>query len=144
MIAVAVLLGAATFLLGRGLNERDSRNLLALDATNAQTSVTAIISQFESALSSAGQVAAATHGDRAILANLRNTVPALQIFSALAIIEPGSGGTSQVVDVFGTPPAKLAGSHVTTMASLAASPPKGITILGFTGSGHARELAVAL
>jgi len=59
---VAVALAAGMFSLSRDLNQRDSHRLLTSEATDAKTSVTSLIAQIESTMSSAGSVAAATDG----------------------------------------------------------------------------------
>ena len=77
IVVLAVLLSIGLFSFSRAANQRDGRRLLTLQATEARTSVTAVLGSFESAVSSVGSVAASTDANSVSLSRLAATLPSL-------------------------------------------------------------------
>src|ERR1700758_5040392 len=85
ILVATVTVAVGLFGLSRDLNQRDNLRLLTLQARDARTSVTALLSVIESDLSSAGSVAAATNASPAALDKLETAIPSLGIFTTLTV-----------------------------------------------------------
>ncbi len=144
ILVTAIALSAGTFTLIRELNQRDTSRLLTLEAGQARTTMTSIISVLESAMSSAGSVAAASNGSPAALGSLTRAIPSLTFFTALAVAHlspPGTWSLTQVRGKSGAPPLDLGSPKSRTLARILAA--RGFDLLGFVGQGAHRRLAVA-
>ncbi|MGH9030008.1 MAG: hypothetical protein ACRDV4_10410 [Acidimicrobiales bacterium] len=111
-LSVAILVAALALAVGmfgfsRELNQRASHRLLTSQAADARTSVTSFVSLFESTLSSAGSVAAATDASPAALGKLTSAVPSLGLFTTLTVLHPSPSGPPAVIEVRGNPSAPL-------------------------------------
>ena len=143
VVAVAVALGL--FSLTRELNQSDSRRLLALQASNARTTMTSLMSQFESPLASVGSVAAASDANPAALDELTTAIPSLNQFSTLTVLRSSAFGAMPVVEVRGCPSSplgdlsKVGGQEMTGML---AKP--GANLVGLFGHGRERHLALSV
>jgi len=132
------------FALTRHINERDQDRLLTLQAQNARTTITALVSQIESTMSSVGTVAAATNGSADAVHRLANADPSLDLFSALAILHRSSDGSILVPAQSGKPSTSIphlageSGRELTTVMDHG-----GTDIVGLFGHGQQRRLAVA-
>jgi signal transduction histidine kinase len=132
------------FILSRNVTEHDNQRLAAFQAQNVKTAVTALISQIDSAISSVGSVAAATNGNADAVDRLATADPAVDIFTALAILHRSQDGVVSITSQRGSPSSSVLHlpsdkgtllSHVITHG--------GIDILGFFGHGATRRLALA-
>jgi signal transduction histidine kinase/CheY-like chemotaxis protein len=132
------------FTLARHVNERDQQRLLSSQAKNARTTITALVSQIETTMSSVGSVAAATNGDPGALTRFAETDRLVDIFSALAVLHGSPAGGLTVTAQRGTPSAPLpglvgaAGREVSDVVAHG-----GIDVVGLFGHGTHRRLAVA-
>jgi len=144
IVLVAVAVGAGMFVLSRQLNQRDSHRLLTLQAGDAQSSVTSLMAQLESTISSVGAVAAATNANPAALQQLTKVVSGLDIFETIAVLHQTPSGLSVTV-VRGQPSAPVTDLGPSKSEALAMVVAKGgYRLLGFFGSGAQRRLAVAI
>ena len=103
VVAAALVLGGGMFALTRNVNARDQRRLLTAQAKDARTTITALITQIESTMSSVGSVAAATDGDPAAVNRLATADPSLDVVSALVVLHSAPGGKIAIVAQRGTP-----------------------------------------
>jgi signal transduction histidine kinase len=143
MVAALVLAGGM-FTLSRNVTQRDARRLVVFEADNARTSVTALISQIETGMSSLGAVAAATNGDPEAVNRLTATEPSMDIFSAMAILHRAPSGVVTVTTQRGSPSGPLpglVGAKARVLADVVAH--GGVDIVGFFGQGSKRKLALA-
>jgi len=132
------------FGLTRHINDRDQQRLLTLQAQNARTTITALMSQIESTMSSVGTVAVATGGDPSAVSRLATTDPAVALFSALAVLHRSPGGSVAVASQRGTPSASLTTLIGPSGRVLTAVLDHGGTdIVGLFGHGEQRRLALA-
>jgi len=132
------------FALTRSVNARDQQRLLASQAQDARTTITALMGSIESTMSSVGSVAAATNGDPAAFSRLAAADPSVDIFSALAVLHSSSGGEVAVVSQRGTPSAPLPGLEGSAGQQLKGVVTQGGTdVVGLFGHGAQRRLAVA-
>jgi len=145
ILVVAVAMALGLFSLTRELNQRDSRRLLALQASNARTTMTSLMSQFESPLASVGSVAAASDASPAALDELTTAIPSLNEFSTLTVLRSSAFGVTPVVEVRGGPSSPLGDlSNVgeQEMTGMLAKP--GANLVGFFGHGRERHLALSV
>ena len=147
ILAVAVVgaIGLAT--LTSVLNRRDSHRLLVLQAQDATVSIRSLLSQYQAAMSSIGSVAAATGISTDRLRALSDENPTIQSFSEVAVLKRSAGGEPSVTVVKGNPPmsgstSPSAGIGADALARVAAA--RGMQVLGFTGRGASRQLALAM
>ena len=133
IVVLAVLLSIGLFGFSRAANQRDGRRLLTLQATEARTSVTAVLGSFESAVSSVGSVAASTDANSVSLSRLATALPSLKIFTTLTVLHTTSPGNTSVVSVRGNPsdPLGVFGS-ASGQALARSSPPEGSISSGFS------------
>ncbi|HTT85893.1 MAG TPA: hypothetical protein VMF60_00875 [Acidimicrobiales bacterium] len=131
------------FSLSGNVAQRDDHSLLVSQAGVERTAVTALISQLESTMSSVGSVAAATGGDPAAIDRLAGGDPAVDVFSALAVMHRSPSGALALLSQRGTPSAplpELGGTQGQRLAQVATH--GGVAIVGFFGHGAARHLAM--
>jgi signal transduction histidine kinase len=148
-LSLAILLAAVVAAVGlfgfsRDLNQRDNRRLLTLEARDARTSVTSLISQIEASLSSAGSVAATTNASPAALDNLTTAIPGLDIFTTLTVLHLSASGAPHVVEVRGNPDAPLGDVGGTAHALTQFKSKDGLDLVGFFGHGKQRRLALSV
>jgi signal transduction histidine kinase/CheY-like chemotaxis protein len=144
ILLVSVVVAVGLFAFSRDLNQRDNRSLLTLEAKNARTSVTSLISQIESSLASAGSVAATTNASPAALDNLTTAIPALGIFTTLTVLHLSASGAPNVVEVHGSPDAPLGDLGGTAQALARVKSKNGLDLVGFFGHGKQRRLALSV
>jgi signal transduction histidine kinase len=143
VVALAAALGL--FSLTRALNQSDSRRLLVLQANNARTTMTSLISQFESPLASVGSVAAASDANPAALHELTTAIPSLNLFSTLTVLRPSALGAMTMIEVRGSPSSplgdlsKAGGQAMTGMLAK-----RGANLVGLFGHGRERHLALSV
>ncbi len=143
VLAAALVLGGGMFALTRNVNARDQRRLLTAQAKDARTTITALITQIESTMSSVGSVAAATDGDPAAVNRLATADPSLDVVSALVVLHSVPGGKIAIVAQRGTPSAPLprllgAAGELRDVVDHG-----GTDVVGLFGQGAQRKLAVA-
>ena len=144
VLAVALILGGGMFALISHSNGRDQQRLLQAQAQDAQTTFTALISSLESAMSSAGAVAAVTNGDPAAFNRLTTADSSEDIFSAMAVLHRSSTGPIMVVAHRGTPSVPLSGGAASAAQKLRnVVADGGVDVIGFFGQGAQRRLAIA-
>jgi signal transduction histidine kinase len=144
VLVAAVVLGGGMFALTRHVNDRDQQRLLTLQAQDARTTITALMSQIESTMSSVGSVAAATGGDPNAVTRLASADPSLALFSTLSVLHHAPGGAIAVAAQLGTPSAPVLGLVGSAGQQLTRVMVHGGTdIVGFFGQGQRRRLAVA-
>lgn len=144
ILLVALIVATGMFALSRELNQRDSRRLLTFQATDARTSVTALIAQVEAAMSSVGSVAASTNGSPVALDRLMTAIPSLEAFSTLSVLHLSSSGPPAVIELRGnasSPLGDLGGPNGPGLAKLEA---KGGYQLFVFGHGVQRRLALSV
>jgi signal transduction histidine kinase/CheY-like chemotaxis protein len=145
IVVLAVLLSIGLFSFSRAANQRDGRRLLTLQATEARTSVTAVLGSFESAVSSVGSVAASTDANSVSLSRLAATLPSLKIFTTLTVLHTTSPGDTAVVSVRGNPSDPLGAFGSASGHSLAKiESTHGFDLIGFFGQGTQRRLAFSV
>ncbi len=140
----AVALGAGMFALTRHVNSRDQQRLLTSQAGDARTTISALMGQIESTMSSVGSVAAATGGDPSAVSRLASADPTVGVFSALAVLHHSSAGEILIATQRGTPSAPLSGLSGSSGAVLKGVVSHGGTaVVGLFGQGATRRLAIA-
>lgn len=140
----ALVLAAGMFTLTRHVNSRDQQRLLTSQAQDARTTISALMGQIESTMSSVGSVAAATDGDPSAVNRLANADPTVAVFSALAVLHRSLAGGLVVAAQRGTPSEPLPGlvgasGHV--LNNVVAH--GGTEVVGLFGQGATRRLAIA-
>jgi signal transduction histidine kinase/CheY-like chemotaxis protein len=144
VLAAALVLGGGMFVLTRHINDGDQQRLLTLQAQDARTTITALVGQIESTMSSVGSVAAATGGDPAAVGRLATADPSLALFSALTVLHRTAGGSVAVAAQRGTPSASLPNLLNASGRELDVALGRGGTgIVGLFGHGQQRRLAIA-
>jgi signal transduction histidine kinase len=144
IVVATVALAVGMFTLSNNVTQRDQQRLTVFQADNAKTVVTSLIGQIGSTMSSVGSVAAATDGDPTALGHLAAADPAVNIFSALAILHRTPTGALGVMSERGTPSAplpSLGGSKGRALDAVASQ--GGTQIVGFFGQGARRRVALA-
>jgi signal transduction histidine kinase len=144
ILLVSVVVAVGLFGFSRDVNQRDDRRLLTLEARDARTSVTSLIAQIESSLSSAGSVAATTNASPTALDNLTTAIPALGIFTTLTVVHVSASGAPQVVEVRGNPNTPLRDLGGTAQALAHVESKDGLDLMGFFGHGKQRRLALSV
>ena len=146
VVGSSAALGVGMFTLTRNANDREQARLLAAQAQDARTAITAGIGPIQSSMSSVGSVAAASNGDPAAIARLAAVDPGLRAFSALAVLHRSSSGDLVVTARLGGSPSEplpgLTGASGRELASVVAN--GGTDIVGLFGSGQQRRLAIAI
>ena len=107
VVVAALVLGLGMFSLSNAANHRDEKRLVTLQAQDAKTAFTALISQIESSMSSVGSVAAATNSNATAIERLAAADPSIGIFSVMATLHRSSAGGVVVTSRRGTPSAPL-------------------------------------
>jgi signal transduction histidine kinase len=144
LVAGTLALGAGMFALTRNANSRDQQHLLTAEAQDARTTITALLGQIESTMSSVGSVAAATDGNQAAINRLAAADPSLDLASALVVLHRSPGGTFVVVARRGTPSMALpemtgqAGQRLNDVMAHG-----GADVVALFGQGQQRRLAMA-
>src|SRR5580704_17536137 len=92
VMVCVIAVGAGMFALTRHVNGRDQQRLLTSQAQDARTTISALMGQIESTMSSVGSVATATGGDPNAISHLANADPTVGVFSALAVLHRSSSG----------------------------------------------------
>jgi signal transduction histidine kinase len=144
VLAAALVLGGGMFALTTHVNDRDQQRLLTFQAQDTKTTITALVNQIQSTMSSVGSVAVATGGDPGALGRLAASDPSLILFSALAVLHRSSGDAIVISGQRGTP--SLALEHLTgvPLQKLASVFVNGGTgLVGLFGQGGQRRLALA-
>ncbi|HUC36904.1 MAG TPA: ATP-binding protein [Acidimicrobiales bacterium] len=143
VLAVAVAVGLFAF--SRDLNQRDARRLLSFQASDARTSVTSLLAEIESDLSSVGSVAGATDASPGALDKLVTEIPSLSIFTTLTVVHTPASGGSALIAVRGNPGSPLgalSGASDDVLAKVESS--RGIEVITFLGHGAGRRLALSV
>jgi signal transduction histidine kinase len=144
LVVGTLLLGLGMFALTRNANARDQQHLLTAQAQDARTTITSLMSQIESTMSSVGSVAAATDGDQAAINRLATTDPSLDLVAALAVLHRTPGGAFVVVAQRGTPSMALPGLTGRAGQRLRDVTAHGGTdVVALFGQGRQRRLAIA-
>jgi signal transduction histidine kinase len=144
VIVCALALGAGMFALARHVNTRDQQRLLTSQAGDARTTISALMGQIESTMSSVGSVAAATGGDPNAVSRLATADPTVGVFSALAVLRHAPTGGIEIATQRGTPSAPLSGLAGASGEALNGVVSHGGTaVVGLFGQGAKRRLAIA-
>jgi signal transduction histidine kinase/CheY-like chemotaxis protein len=143
VVALAALLAVGLILLSRDDNQRDEQHLVTLQAGDAKTTFTSVIAELESIMSPLGSVAAATDANPTAMHRLTSSDPSLQAFPSLEVLRASGSGSLHTAFKQVDP-----GENPTLNASMTRSlghmeQVGGFRILGFTGSGKTRTLAIA-
>lgn len=146
VLAVALIaISAAAFFVSRHVTQANEAQLVSLEATDARSTLTALVSQLESSLESVGAVAAATGGSPQAITRLIHTEPSLAMYSAIAVLKRLPGGTAKVVIQSGAPsihlpnPGKMAGTNLGSAIDHG-----GFDIVGTFAHAASRKLAMAV
>ena len=144
ILVAALALGGGMYVLSSNVTHRDSERLLTFQAQNVKTTVTALIGQIESTMSSVGSVAAATGGSPVAVNRLAEADSGLDFFTTLVVLHRSPAGDLVITTERGHPSAPaplLTGSVGRELRTLASH--GGLSVLGFFGRGPGRHLAVA-
>ncbi len=144
VVVLAVAIGAGLFFLSRDNNQRNENHLVTLQAGDAKTTFTSVISELESAMSSLGSVAAATDANPSAMRRLTSSDASLEIFPSFQILRESPNGSLSVAYTHGTGNDLTrtgSGSLQSALTDMARS--GGFRFLGFIGTGKARTLALA-
>lgn len=140
----ALVLAVGMFFLSRAANHHDEQRLATLQAQDAKTAFSALIGQIESSMSSVGSVAAATDSSSQAINRLADSDPSVAIFSAIAVLHRSPAGGVVVTARRGSTsnwPSDLKPSEASDLSNVIDH--GGVSILGFSGSGTSRRLAIA-
>lgn len=142
IVVLGIVLAAGLFLVSRSDYQVNENRLVTLQAADAKTTFTSVIAEMESSMSSLGSVAAATNADPSAIRRLVDADPSLRTLSAFEIFHTSPSGSPLVVysQGIGRGSARV-GESAPGIAKTATV--GGFRILGFTGSGMGRTLAVA-
>lgn len=145
IVVVSVAIAVGLFGFTRSLNQRDSRRLLTLQAGNARTAMTSLMSQFESPLTSLGSVASATRDSSPALQEMLTAFPSLGLFTTLTVLHTSPSGPTSVVELRGNPATPLGGlGNASGPAIEKLKSRVGSNLLGFFGHGAQRHLALSV
>ena len=140
---MAVLLAVGLFVLSRDDNQRDEQHLVTLQAGDAKTTFTSVLAELESIMSPLGSVSAATDASPTALSRLTSSDPTLKAFPSLQVFRSSTDGSVKVVYSQGSATSSSATSKAVAEGLVQVAKDGGFRILGFTGSGKGRDLAVA-